>query len=601
LLYRPDVLNLFKKTHSDSGLLPQALAGWFYSAGIREHLFSDLITDELIIELDQPVIIPAEAEIDALSGVPSVSILMYLVWSMLDAKLRALMSLNTSRSRYRFIAWFFSNALPLFKLEHLVAARWKSWLMELVELTPGMYLPRFAILVHSLRPDNDRPNLQTAVGIGQLRAWAQKQIEIKGNWHWLTKNRSSKETLSFPRFDPKHSPAAEIDSKTKLSFGLNLIGFAYGELGIGEDLRMAVAACEAADIPYRIVNIPPGDEIRQEDMELKSRMVEAQTEDYSINVFIMPGFDVVSRIFMKKGIELFEGHYNIGWWPWELPVWPKAWAKAFDLMDEIWAGSEFSHQMYQKATTKPSVLMPLAASVTRVKQYSKAYFKIPEDGFSFLYVFDFNSHLKRKNPEAAILAFKKAFPKTLIKTKKSPATISVPDVQLVLKVMNTKKNDPAWLEFEKLIADDDRIHIVNRTLDREEVLGLIQACDAYLSPHRAEGFGRTLAEAMLLGKPVIATNYSGNQFFMNPAVTFPIDYKLIPVKTGDYHFVKDEDNAYWADPSIDHMAELLQDALQKYQDKKFLTNLKKYSEEFFIPKRIGEFLKERLKILRTQI
>ena len=103
-------------------------------------------------------------------------------------------------------------------------------------------------------------------------------------------------------------------------------------------------------------------------------------------------------------------------------------------------------------------------------------------------------------------------------------------------------------------------------MDRGEVLALINVCDAYVSPHRAEGFGRTLTEAMLLGKPVVATNYSGNAFYMNPEVTFPVDYELVPVKQGDYHFVEDEDGAVWANPSITHLASQMQAAMTASKD-----------------------------------
>ena len=497
------------------------------------------------------------------------------------------MDLNKPASRYRFIAWFFTNAMELFQFGSLLSNRWKSWLQEGVYLGQGTEsLPRYIVLEHSLMKAGAAPDLKTTAGIEKLRAYAATQIGEKGKWAWLKQKSNSVVVFPFARFDPALSNAQQ-PVQSKRPFGLNLIGFAYGELGIGEDLRMAVAACVAAQIPYRIVNIKPGDEIRQEDLSLKER-IESSLKDaqYSINVFIMPGFDTVARLFMRKGDRGFKGFYNIGWWPWELSVWPKAWDKAFEVVDEVWAGSAFSFEMYQRSTTKPSRQMPLAVSVERVKPFTRKHFGLPAKSFLFLYVFDFNSHIKRKNPEAAIEAFQQAFPIN----KANPSQ----PVGLALKLMNTKLKDPQWLAFEKLCAADKRIQIMNKTLDREEVLGLIQVCDAYISPHRAEGFGRTIAEAMLLGKPVVATNHSGNQCFMNPEVTFPIDYNLTPLRKGDYHFIEDDDGVTWAEPSVVDAAKQMKAAYLKAKDPAFLKQLKRYSEVVFAPARTGALMKERL-------
>jgi glycosyltransferase involved in cell wall biosynthesis len=123
-------------------------------------------------------------------------------------------------------------------------------------------------------------------------------------------------------------------------------------------------------------------------------------------------------------------------------------------------------------------------------------------------------------------------------------------VGLVLKTMNTKPNNPEWQAFLKECQTDKRIQLITETLDRPEVLGLINACDAYVSLHRAEGFGRTLAEAMLLGKPVIATNYSGNVDFMSEKNTKSINYKLIPIGVNEYQWCDLIDHATWASVEI---------------------------------------------------
>jgi glycosyltransferase involved in cell wall biosynthesis len=361
-------------------------------------------------------------------------------------------------------------------------------------------------------------------------------------------------------------------------------------LGIGEDLRMAVAACQAAGIPYRVLNVNAGKELRQADQELSSQVNSSKDQaPYAINIFCLPIFDLVSRIFLAQGPEVFRNYYNIGWSPWELSVWPKAWKGAFDLLDEVWAGSSFSLAMYQKTTLKPCYLMPLAASVERVQTFARKHFKLPIKPFLFLYVFDFNSHLNRKNPSALITAFQKAFP------------INDRSVGLVLKIMNANPENPVWMAFLNDCKADSRIKIIQQTMDRPEVLGLIKVCDAYVSPHRAEGFGRTLAEAMLFGKPVVATNYSGNASFMDPELTLPVQYDLVSLSQGDYHFIQAEDKAIWAEPSIDHLVERLKEARAFTADFDKVGRLKAFAHERFGVDATAKLMKARMSQIKAQL
>lgn len=182
----------------------------------------------------------------------------------------------------------------------------------------------------------------------------------------------------------------------------------------------------------------------------------------------------------------------------------------------------------------------MAVTLDRIRHVPRSAFGLPEDAFLFLYVFDFNSYLARKNPWAALRAFRKAFPR------------GDEDVRLVLKIMNTKADDPKWCAFAEEASKDRRILLLDGTLDRCDVLGLFAACDAYVSPHRAEGFGRTLAEALLLGKPVVATGYSGNVDFLTEQTGYPVVGRIVPVGIGEYPFGT---GLFWAEPDLDHFAE----------------------------------------------
>ena len=465
--YRPDAVNEFVK---DGPLQHEKFFAWVVVRGLVEHQLAQHAPRSFVAALDQPV--P-----DTVNGdVPAATLLMYLLWRLMDSTTQQARNLFTPQGRQAYLGWFF-GVVDTLGLAPLVAGRWRAWVQS-------------------------QPMPLT---------WLQTQP----------------------------SPAADAPTQASPKpFGVNLYGFAYGELGIGEDLRMAVECCEAAGIPFHVVNVDAGD-VRQADRLLEGKTHELHSNalpPYRNNIFCLPAFDTVSRVFMEKGPSAFEGYHNIGWWPWELSVFPKAWKPyAFELVDEVWASSTFLEDMYKRATDKPVKLVPLAVSVARMKPYPRKHYGLPEKKFLFLYIFDFNSSVARKNPMAAVQAFKQAF---------KPDDNSV---GFVFKTMNTKPDNPEWQAFLKECQTDKRIQLITETLDRPALLGLINACDAYVSLHRAEGFGRTLVEAMLLGKPVVATNYSGNLDFMQNELAHPVEFKLIDLDNSAYQWVDMHDSAQWAD------------------------------------------------------
>jgi glycosyltransferase involved in cell wall biosynthesis len=562
LNYRPDVVQKFTVSGQLDSL---GVTAWFFAYGVDEMLLDDAIDAEMRAELDRPV---TQTNLDN-SDVPAATLLMRLTWQLLDPTIRETMPLEDANSRARFMAWFFSAANSRFKLTSLIANRWRQWLKQSVNITPNLALPRFVSQTLNLSPEfQQRFDLNSVEGRQQINQWSQRAQEQGQTWSWLKsiqQNSSAKPSIS------------------DLAFGVNLYGFAFGELGIGEDLRMAVAACESAGIPYRVMNIEAGKDLRQADNALKHHVSRAVAEaPYAINVFCLPGFDTVARVFLQRGDQLFRNHYNIGWWPWELSVWPAAWNQAFSLMDEIWAGSDFARQMYANSTSLPVQLMPLPVSVDRGVTRPRSFFNLPTNQFLYLFVFDFNSHLARKNPMAVIESFSLAFSK------------HDSSVGLVLKVMNAKGDNPNWQAFLNRCQQDSRIHLVQETLDREDVLALIECCDAYVSLHRCEGFGRTLAEAMCYGKPVIGTNYSGNIDFMPKAISYPVNYRLTPISAGEYHFVTDSDQAVWAEADVEHAAKQMQQARQDAKKAGYAQSVKDYAKSQFSPNRIGQLMLKRL-------
>ncbi len=426
-------------------------------------------------------------------------------------------------------------------------------------------------------------DLDLPAGRSGLRAWfAQRGVKQFG----LQALVSPTVVLAAPPAEPL-APLV----RTSPVFGVNLIGFAFGELGIGEDLRMAVQACQAAEVPFKVLNINPGKHLRQADRWLAQHCTDDIADlPFAVNVFCLTGFDTL-RVYAEKGAALFDGRHNIGWWPWELPVWPRRWAAAFSVVDEVWAATRFTQTMFGQATAKPVTLMPLPVCVDRMKTTSRRALGLPARRFLFLYVFDFNSYLARKNPKAVIDAFRQAFP------------AGDDAVGLVLKTMNSKPGSPAWQEFLAWCAADPRITLLDRTLDRPVVLGLVKACDAYVSLHRAEGFGRTLAEAMLLGKPVVGTDFSGNTDFLTKDTGYPVKWTRRAVAPGEYPFIEPADQAWWADPDIPDAARQLR-AARTAAGSPWALQLPQQVAKQFSPEAIGArmhtLLRQRFEALATK-
>lgn len=260
---------------------------------------------------------------------------------------------------------------------------------------------------------------------------------------------------------------------------------------------------------------------------------------YRANLFVLNANEMAA-VPEQLGKGFMAGHYNIGYWAWELSGFPDAWLPALAGLDEIWAPSRFIQQAVSAKTDLPVTWMPLAVEPGEVPPLPRPSLGLPEGRFLFLFFFDFRSFVSRKNPQAVMTAFQQAF------------ATSDDRVGLVIKTNGMEECPEAYQAFkDQALTRDSRVHLIDRVMDDRELKGLMNQCDAFVSLHRSEGFGRGLAEAMYLGKPVIATAYSGNLDFMNPANSCLVDYTLVPVGENDYPFGQGQ---YWAEANIDMAA-----------------------------------------------
>ena len=328
--------------------------------------------------------------------------------------------------------------------------------------------------------------------------------------------------------------------------GCNLVGFVYGEFGIGEHLRYTARSFQAEGIPFSLYNydrtLHP-----QADFSLKEYVADGNS--HSTNIFCMNNEGIMH--LHASNSEIFKDRYNIGYGFWELSDYPDEWLYAMNFLDEIWAPSRYIQEVISKKASVPVLHMPMAVDFSLSRKSLRKDLDITEDDFVFLFSLDFSSRIHRKNPKAVIDAFKKAFPGH----KKH--------VMLVIKtklVMSVRQQVRDFEMLQEWVREDPRIRFLNETYDRDRMLDLIHSCDVYVSLHRSEGFGLGLAEAMKLGKAVIATDYSGNRDFTNRENACLVDYTLRKVEKEDYYL---PGSSVWADANVEqaagYMRRLLED------------------------------------------
>jgi len=319
------------------------------------------------------------------------------------------------------------------------------------------------------------------------------------------------------------------------ALGVNVVGYFRTESGVGEAGRGQVAALKAAGIATRLVDFSAYAPSRAADTTLGGSDGAA---DRRINL-VCVNADQVPVFRAQGGRELLEGRYNIGSWWWELPQFPDAWRASFEPFDEIWAGTQFTVAAISAKSPVPVVLVPPVVSVGAVRSGRKRDFGWRDEETVFLFVYDYRSVFERKNPVGAVAAFRRAFPR------------GDEDVRLIVKSVNAAIDPPNRERVRLAAANDPRITLMDGYLDRAEKNEMIAACDAYVSLHRSEGFGYTLAEAMALGKPVIGTPWSGPADFMTLSNSYPVGFELVELSADFGPYAAGQ---VWADPDLESAA-----------------------------------------------
>ncbi|HEX4606872.1 MAG TPA: glycosyltransferase family 4 protein, partial [Urbifossiella sp.] len=317
--------------------------------------------------------------------------------------------------------------------------------------------------------------------------------------------------------------------------GVNLIGFFRYVSGLQQAGLGVADAFAAAGVPVSLRDVPT-----RNNRDGRRRTEFLGLEPYPVTV-LNTGLDMpVPEAYGLAGLHRRAGVYRVAVWWWELEEVPAEWRDRGRDVDEVWAPTRFIADAL-RTLGKPVYPMLPAVRLPAFEPLPKSYFGLAPDRFTFLFVFDMNSRLPRKNPVALIRAFRQAFS-------------SDEPVELAVKVSPQGAFYPEWWRELRTAAREAGATLIDRNLSRSELLALMNAADAYASLHRSEGFGLTMAEAMLLGKPTVATGYSGNLDFMTPETSYLVDFTRTTIEDDTPPYPK---GCVWAEPSVGHAAALL--------------------------------------------
>ena len=376
--------------------------------------------------------------------------------------------------------------------------------------------------------------------------------------------------------------SAGLDEDPRLA--VNVIGFLDDSLGLAQAARLYIDALRAAGVPVASTAVapdgPPGfGERATERYGRRTHDALESSVEPAFNLACLNG-DHLVRLARSAGGEVLTQRPTIGQWAWETDVLPANWLPAFQFLEEIWAFSTFVGDNLARLAPVPVVVIPMSVVVPDVSGVELPTAR--DDRFTFLFMFDFFSTSRRKNAAGLIEAFGRAF---------APGD----GPRLLLKTINGRLRPQAEAELRAKIGERPDVELIDTYLDPAQNAALIARADCYVSLHRSEGFGLTLAESMALGTPVIATGYSGNTDFTTPQNSYLVEWR--PTQVGPDCEIYPADGT-WAEPDLDHAAALMRRVWERPEEARAkVDRAREDIHRLYAPEVVGRLARARLERL----
>jgi hypothetical protein len=326
--------------------------------------------------------------------------------------------------------------------------------------------------------------------------------------------------------------------------GFNFFGHLTGHFGLGHSARATLAWLVQQQQPLCVRDVPTGDgrggwlpplgaSLRRQPWGLP----------HDVNFFHLNPPEILRCLSLEWQLLPIERRLNIALPFWELPSMPAPWLDLLAAMDLVLAPTRFVESVLRDNAPGIRCLhFPFVTDLVPSAPTARQRFGLPEGALVFLSAFDVGSDIERKNPWAAIRAFQSAF-------------TGQEAVRLIIKLTQPRGWSYARVQLEKLrqmTQSDSRLILIDEHLPRPDLLTLFASCDVLVSLHRAEGLGMVLMEMMALGKPVVATAWSGNMDFTTSDNACLVDFDMVPVQAVDPVFREECARAapLWAEPRI---------------------------------------------------
>jgi glycosyltransferase involved in cell wall biosynthesis len=362
-------------------------------------------------------------------------------------------------------------------------------------------------------------------------------------WSWLLQSDQPRASvirlLEVDQFSSTRSSMA-VPVLGRDRRGVDVVGYLAAEVGTGEAGRLVVNALTAAGIPVSSIS-------RRAIANRASHPFVSDEASRYDTVLMAINADELGHVRDQFGDDFFGDRYVIGQWFWEVAIFPEHLTGAFPMVHEVWVATEHIRRALEAWSPAQAILvmpLPLMAPPVRA-DIGKADFGL-DDRFMFLFSFDFGSVFERKNPLAVIEAFSTAF-------REGEGPI------LVIKTINGRDHQHELEHLRWKARRRTDIIVRDGYLDLGMIGALTASCDCYVSLHRAEGLGLTMSEAMALGKPVIATAYSGNMDFMTPESAYLVPWETTRIGPKAAPYPAD---GTWAEPDIGVAAQLMRTVVE---------------------------------------